>query len=112
MLLLILIALTFAVISIIPAAYAHPTNSVSVVSDASTLGDKAYNPSPITISQGDTVIRTNEDFGIHTVTKNNDMFGSKDLIPDQTFEYKFEDSGTFDYHCKLHPTMTGKVVVN
>ncbi|MGD9671942.1 MAG: hypothetical protein AB7U98_00510 [Candidatus Nitrosocosmicus sp.] len=45
---------------------------VSIVSDASKLGDKAYDPSPynnkppITISQGDIVVWTNNDFGIHT----------------------------------------------
>ena len=54
MLVLILIALTL-VISIIPVAYAQSNSEVSIVSDASTLGDKAYNPNPITISQGDTV---------------------------------------------------------
>ena len=107
----VLIAITF-VISIIPVAYAQSNNAVSIVSDASTMGNKAYNLSPITISQGDTVTWTNEDFGIHTVTENNGIFGSEDLRPDQTFEYTFEESGAFDYHCKLHPMMTGKVVVN
>ena len=34
--------------------------------------------SPITISQGDTVVWTNNDFGIHTVTENNNVFSSKD----------------------------------
>lgn len=78
MLLLILIALTLAVSFIIPVVYAQPNNLVSIVSDASTLGDKAYNPSPITISQGDTVTWANKDFSIHTVTENNGVFGSED----------------------------------
>ena len=111
MFVLILIALTI-VISIISVAYAQSNSEVSIVSDASTLGDKAYNPNPITISQGDTVTWINTDFGVHTVTENNDIFSSDDLRPDQTFEYVFDQSGTFDYHCKLHPTMTGKVIVN
>ena len=85
---------------------------VSIVSDASKLGDKAYDPSPITISQGDIVVWVNNDFGIHTVTENNNIFSSQDLRPDETFEYMFDKSGSLDYHCKLHPTMIGKVIVN
>lgn len=106
------VAFTFVILSIIPTVYAQSDKTVSIVSDASKLGDKAYDPSPITISQGDTVVWTNNDFGIHTVTENNDLFSSKDLRPDQTFEYTFGESGNFDYHCKLHPTMTGKVIAN
>ena len=100
------------VVSIFPSAYAQSNNEVSIVSDASELADKAFDPNPVTINQGDTVTWTNKDFGIHTVTENQELFSSKDLRPDQTFEYTFDSAGTFDYHCKLHPTMTGKIIVN
>lgn len=29
-----------------------------------------------------------------------------------TFTVKFEDAGTYDYVCALHPWMTGRVIVN
>lgn len=51
MFVLVLIALTI-VISIISVAYAQSNSEVSIVQDASTLGDKAYNPNPITIEKG------------------------------------------------------------
>ena len=51
MFVVILIALTI-VISIIPVAYAQSNSEVSIVSDAFTLVDKAYNPNPITIEKG------------------------------------------------------------
>ncbi len=44
---------TMVIFSLIPFAYSQSDNMVSIVSDASKLGDKAYDPSPITISQGD-----------------------------------------------------------
>jgi len=69
---------TFVIFSIIPTVYAQSDKTVSIVSDASKLGDKAYVPSPIAISQGDIVVWTNNDFGIHTVTENNNLFSSKD----------------------------------
>jgi plastocyanin len=29
-----------------------------------------------------------------------------------TFEFTFDESGTYDYFCMVHPWMTGKVIVN
>lgn len=75
-------------------------------------GDDVYNPNNITINKGDKVMWINKDFGIHTITENQGLFGSKDLRPDQIFEYTFEDAGTYEYHCKLHPEMVGKIIVN
>lgn len=85
--------------------------NVTIVSDASTLGDKAFQPNPLEIPVGSTVIWTNDDFGIHTVTDNNGAFESDSLRPDNTFEYMFDRVGTYDYHCMLHPTMVAQVVV-
>jgi len=80
--------------------------------DQSKDGDDVYNPNNITITTGDKVTWINKDFGIHAVTENQGLFGSEDLRPDQTFEYEFEDIGTYEYHCKLHPDMVGKIIVN
>ena len=41
------------------SAYSPSLNEVSIVSDASKMDDKAYEPNPLTIKQGDTVKRTN-----------------------------------------------------
>ncbi|WP_415310945.1 hypothetical protein [Candidatus Nitrosocosmicus sp. FF01] len=38
---------TMVIFSLVPLAYAQSDNIVSIVSDASKLGDKAYGPSPI-----------------------------------------------------------------
>ncbi len=80
--------------------------------DPSRDGDDVYNPNNIAINRGDKVVWINNDFGIHTVTENQGLFGSENLRPDDTFEYTFEDVGTYDYHCKLHPEMIGKIIVN
>ncbi len=70
-----------------------------------------YNPNDITINKGDKVMWINNDFGIHTVTENQGLFSSKYLRPVQAFEYTFEAAGIYDYHCRLHPEMTGKITV-
>src|SRR3712207_4700060 len=63
--------------------------------DPSKDGADVYKPNTITINKGDKVMWVNMDFGIHTVTDNQGSFSSKDLRPDQTFEYIFNSIGTY-----------------
>ncbi|KAG2479944.1 MAG: conserved exported protein of unknown function [Nitrosopumilales archaeon] len=75
-----------------------------------------YIPSKISIRQGESVTWLNEDAAFHSVTSGtyenpNGMFDSGYLDPNESFSIKFEESGTFDYFCTLHPWMKGKVVV-
>jgi plastocyanin len=70
-----------------------------------------FNPSAINITKGDTVTWTNEDSNPHTVTANAGVFNSGTLNPGQSFSYKFEQAGEFDYHCNFHPSMQGKIIV-
>lgn len=85
--------------------------SVTIVSDASTLGDKAYQPNPLQISLGSTITWTNDDFGIHTVTEDGGSFSSDPLRPDDAFIHNFIEVETYNYHCELHPTMVGSIKV-
>ena len=75
-----------------------------------------YIPSKISIRQGESVTWLNEDAAFHSVTSGtyenpNGMFDSRHLDPNESFTVKFEESGTFDYFCTLHPWMKGKVIV-
>lgn len=93
--------------------FAQPiVKEILIGPDSSEEENDIYNPNDITINKGDKVMWTNNDFGIHTVTENQGLFSSKDLRPDQTFEYTFEAVGIYDYHCRLHPEMTGEITVN
>ena len=74
----------------------------------------AFNPQNINILQGTTVVWTNNDGLDHTVTSDTGIFDSGAIAPGQTFEWTFNESGTFDYHCSFHPTiptMHGEVMV-
>jgi plastocyanin len=82
-------------------SYAQTSKEISIVSEASKLGDDIYQPNTSTIKLGDTIVWTNKDFGTHTVTENQGLFGSEYLQPDQTFEYTFNSAVTFDYHCSF-----------
>lgn len=47
----------------------------------------------------------------HTVTAEGGTFDSKELARGATFSFRFEAPGTYDYHCNIHSTMKGQIVV-
>lgn len=78
--------------------------------------NSCYIPSIIKIKQGQQVTWSNEDVAFHTVTSGlygepSDLFDSGHLDPEQKFIVSFDEQGTFDYFCTLHPWMAGKVIV-
>ena len=78
--------------------------------------DSCYVPPIITIKQGEQVTWLNEDVAFHSVTSGlydspTDLFDSGHLDPQEKFTISFDEQGTFDYFCTLHPWMAGKVVV-
>jgi plastocyanin len=38
-------------------------------------------------------------------------FRSQALDTDETFSFTFQDLGTYEYFCSVHPKMTGKIIV-
>ena len=78
--------------------------------------DTCYIPSVITIKQGEKVVWSNDDVAFHSITSGlydspTDLFDSGHLDPQQQFTVRFDEKGTFDYFCTLHPWMAGQVVV-
>ena len=78
---------------------------------ASFLTLTAYVPNPITVSVGSTLKWTNNDNVAHTVTSQNNLWGSGDMEPGATYSYTFQATGTFPYYCVYHPGMVGTVTV-
>jgi plastocyanin len=70
----------------------------------------AFNPITITIKKGDTITWTNNDPVTHTVTIPG-VTDSGSIPSGQTFSFTFSNAGTFDYHCSIHTSMTGKIIV-
>ena len=78
--------------------------------------DSCYTPSKIIIKQGDSVTWVNEDAAFHSVTSGyyddpSGLFDSGYLDPEGSFTFIFENIGTYDYFCTLHPWMKGQVIV-
>lgn len=76
-----------------------------------TIKDLAFLPQVLEIPAGTTVTWTNEDAPQHTVFSQDKTFTSDILEQGDTFSYTFDEPGTYDYICSLHPNMTGQIVV-
>ncbi len=79
--------------------------------------NECFIPYQLEVYSGESVIWTNTDAAAHTVTSGvpgtpNGMFDSGMLMPNQSFDFHFVESGEYDYYCMVHPWMTGKVMVN
>jgi amicyanin len=71
----------------------------------------SFGPTELRVAVGTTVTWTNRDDIPHTVVSTDKVFKSKVLDTDEKFSFTFSTAGTFPYFCSIHPTMTGKVVV-
>ena len=71
----------------------------------------SYVPKQLTVKAGTTVVWTNKDDTPHTVTSNDKIFSSALIDTNEKFQYTFAKPGNYPYFCKVHPMMTGKVVV-
>ena len=86
------------------AAQEHPTRAVNIE-------NYAFQPDPVTVAVGTTVVWTNRDEVAHNVVSRDRLFSSPDLEANQHFQFTFKKAGTFAYFCSIHPEMTGKVIV-
>ena len=99
------------------------TNAVTITKGAG--GDQScvtlnncFSPNVANIATGDTVTWTNYDSSEHTVTsgtpsdlQTGTIFDSGLIKSGGTFSFTFQNSGTYNYFCQIHPWMIGTVTV-
>ncbi len=77
-----------------------------------SMKDIHFTPEEVTVKVGDTVSWVNDDGVGHDVTGDDFKSGEPGAMQTgDTFEHTFEDPGTFDYVCTVHPGMEGSVKV-
>ncbi len=104
-----LIAITFLVGGFVAGGGQARAANASV-----SLVNIAFVPATVNIAVGDTVTWTNNETSAipHTVTSDTaGQFDSGLFNPGQTFSHTFTSAGTFTYHCNVHPSMLGSVIV-
>jgi plastocyanin len=73
--------------------------------------DFAFEPATLEVPVGTTVTWTNTGSRPHTVTADDGSFDSGRLDPGEQFSQRFDQPGTFAYHCGFHPEMQATIVV-
>jgi plastocyanin len=72
----------------------------------------AFVPQTLTIHKGTIVRWTNNDSAPHTVTRSSAVGPNSGILTQgQQYAAQFTGTGSFPYHCAIHPSMTGSIVV-
>jgi amicyanin len=71
----------------------------------------AFSPPSLTVKAGMAVTWLNKDDIPHTVASKTRVFKSKALDTNDSFSFTFNEAGSYEYFCSLHPHMTGTIVV-
>ena len=72
-----------------------------------------FSPKPIQVTVRSTVTWTNATAPVHTATSDSGAWDTGNIAPGATSSaVSFPTAGTFAYHCAIHPSMTGSVVVS
>jgi plastocyanin len=73
--------------------------------------DERFVPATLTVQTGVTVTFVNDDDDAHTATADDGSWDSEGLNQGQQWTHVFTKSGSVAYHCTVHPTMHGTIVV-
>ena len=116
----VLIAIASVMILVSTASQAQHANGSGKLVDTAAGTDAApqvmidnfaYSPVPLTVKVGTTVTWINHDDIPHTVDSTQGKFKSAALDTDDKFEFRFTEAGDYPFYCRIHPKMTGKVIV-
>jgi plastocyanin len=77
-----------------------------------TIQNMAFSPTTLNVKVGTTVTWINKDSVTHDVVSDTGLFTSGNLTNGMSYNYTFNQTGSFPYHCAIHPSMTGTIVVS
>jgi amicyanin len=87
-------------------------DNIQTSATAVTIQNFAFSPADLKIKKGDTVTWTNEDSAPHQIASDTTgKFQGPSFSKGQTYSFTFNDTGTFPYHCVIHPMMKATVTV-
>jgi plastocyanin len=96
-----------------PSATATPTASTGG-GNTITIKNFAFDPSSLTVKSGTVVTWVNQDGVSHTIVSDTGSpaaFSSDSLSTDASYTFTFIQPGTYTYHCSIHPSMKGTIIV-
>ena len=79
---------------------------------ADAIKDFAFGPKDIQVKVGQVVTFTNGDLVGHTATLDDGSCSTGTIQPGTSDGLLFSVAGTYPFHCKIHPNMTGTITVS
>jgi len=76
-----------------------------------TIDNFKFSPTPLSVATGSTVTWINRDDIPHSIVCPTLNFHSRALDTDDSFSFRFQAAGTYDYVCGMHPFMHGQIIV-
>jgi len=99
---LVLVSFSFASSAALPAE--NKPVKISII-------NFQFTPAEVTIAPGESVTWVNDDGAPHGLEYNDGSSGKDLLLPGESYNRRFDQPGTYDYNCSVHPYMTGRVIV-
>lgn len=89
-----------------------PSDTSMMMADtAVSIKGNAFTPPTVRVKVGEFVTWTNNDSVAHTATADDDSWDTGMIEPGETGTIRFEEAGTYTYHCTPHPQMMGTIIV-
>jgi plastocyanin len=98
-------AIAFAIVAGGSAAAAKP-QTLKI-----TISGMAFSAAPASINVGDTIEWINQDIVDHTSTEKAKQLWNVSIPPGKSARVVMKTAGTFDFYCRYHPNMIGRVIV-
>jgi len=105
------VAARLSVAAILVGILTAGASSVLAADQAVDIAGFAFSPQSVTVDVGETVTWTNADAQGHTATADDGSFDTGTIAGSASKSVTLASAGTVAYHCKIHPTMTGTIVV-
>src|ERR1035437_9424802 len=94
---------------------AQPTtqtgSSPVVAKNAVTIQNMAFSPASLAVKVGDKLTWTNQDSVGHSATADDNSFDTGVIAQGQSGSNTFSITGTYTYHCSVHPNMKATIIV-
>lgn len=102
-----------SVAALIALSAVAASGSVTLASgQAVRIAGFAFSPQIVRVSVGDSIHWSNEDGVTHTATADGGAFDTGSIgAGSASADVTFNTAGTFAYHCRIHTSMTGTIVV-
>jgi plastocyanin len=98
----------------LPTPLTAPSRTPSVSDNTITIEKNTFNPATMTVKVGSTVRWYSKDEYPHNIGFTDKTFSTSTylLVPSKpTFSQRFNQAGTYNYSCTIHPDMQGTITV-